>query len=61
MKYTSLLLSVVVVWLLSSCVSREHYILFQDSREYQDAKRIATTYDIRIQSDEQFDISIASK
>ncbi|MBP5764858.1 MAG: polysaccharide biosynthesis/export family protein, partial [Bacteroidales bacterium] len=61
MKYTSLLLSVVVVWLLSSCVSREHYILFQDSREYQDAKRIATTYDIRIQADDQLAISIASK
>ncbi|MBR0038289.1 MAG: polysaccharide biosynthesis/export family protein [Bacteroidales bacterium] len=61
MKYTSLLLSVVAVLLLSSCVAREHYILFQDANEYQDAKRIATTYDIRIQADDQLAIAIASK
>lgn len=52
------LLSVIV---LSSCVSRERYILFQDADDYQDAKRIATTYDIRIQADDQLAISIASK
>ncbi len=49
------------VLLLGSCVSREHYILFQDADDYQDAKRIATTYDIRIQADDQLSISIASK
>lgn len=61
MKYISLLFSLVTVWLLSSCVAREHYILFQDADDYQDAKRIATTYDIRIQADDQLAISIASK
>lgn len=53
--------SLVMVLLLSSCVSREHYILFQDANDYQDAKRIASTYDIRIQADDQLAISIASK
>lgn len=35
--------------------------MFQDADDYQDAKRIATTYDIRIQADDQLAISIASK
>lgn len=47
--------------LLCGCVTREHYILFQDADDYQDAKRIASTYDIRIQADDQLAISIASK
>ena len=61
MKYANLLFALVAVFLLSGCVAREHYILFQDADDYQDAKRIASTYDIRIQSDDQLAISIASK
>ena len=61
MKYTSLLYLLFITFLLGSCVSREHFILFQDADDYQDAKRIATTYDIRIQADDQLAISIASK
>jgi len=61
MKYANLLFAIVVVFLLSGCVARERYILFQDADDYQDAKRIATTYDIRIQADDQLAISIASK
>lgn len=61
MKIANLLFALVAVFLLSSCVAREHYILFQDADDYQDAKRIATTYDIRIQADDQLAISIASK
>lgn len=61
MKHLTLILSVFAALILSSCVSREHYILFQDADDYQDAKRIATTYDIRIQADDQLAISIASQ
>lgn len=61
MKFANLLIAIVAVFLLSGCVAREHYILFQDADDYQDAKRIATTYDIRIQADDQLAISIASK
>ena len=61
MKYASLFLALMATLLLSGCVAREHYILFQDADDYQDAKRIATTYDIRIQADDQLAISIASK
>ncbi len=61
MKFANLLFALVAVFFLSGCVAREHYILFQDADDYQDAKRIATTYDIRIQADDQLAISIASK
>lgn len=61
MKYTSFLYVVLAFFLLCGCVSRERYILFQDADDYQDAKHIATTYDIRIQADDQLAISIASK
>lgn len=61
MKFASFVLMLVALFLLSGCVSRERYILFQDADDYQDAKRIATTYDIRIQADDQLAISIASK
>ncbi len=54
------LMSMAIV-ALSSCVSREHLVLFQDANEYQDPKRIASTFDIRIQSDDQLAISIASQ
>lgn len=47
--------------LLSGCMTREHFILFQDADDYQDARRISSTYDIRIQADDQLAISIASK
>lgn len=61
MKYATLICLVISSLFLSGCVSREHYILFQDANDYQDAKRIASTYDIRIQADDQLAISIASK
>lgn len=51
----------VSVICLSSCVSKEHFVLFQDSDDYLDAKRIASTYDIRIQTDDQLAISISSE
>ena len=57
-SYVFLLVSVV---LMSSCVSKERLVLFQDSNDYLDAKRIASTYDIRIQADDQLAISISSE
>ena len=36
-------------------------MLFQDAEDYLDAKRIASTYDIRIQADDQLAISISSE
>lgn len=56
-----LFMSVVAVVLLSGCMAREHFILFQDADDYQDARRISSTYCIRIQADDQLAISIASK
>lgn len=61
MKYATILFTLFVSLLVCSCVPREHYILFQDADDYQDAKRIASTYDIRIQADDQLAIFIASK
>lgn len=52
---------VLAVVSLSSCVSKEHIVLFQDSKDYLDAKRIASTYDIRIQADDQLAISVSSE
>ena len=51
----------VSVICLSSCVSKDRLVLFQDSDDYLDAKRIASTYDIRIQADDQLAISISSE
>lgn len=62
MKILKLLFaSLVTVTLLSGCMAREHFILFQDADDYQDARRISSTYDIRIQADDQLAISIASQ
>ena len=61
MKYAFSLFAFFVAFMVCSCVPREHYILFQDADDYQDAKRIASTYDIRIQADDQLAIFIASK
>ena len=58
MAYVVTLTAVIAT---SSCVSREHLVLFQDADEYQDPKRIASTYDIRIQADDQLAITIASQ
>ena len=55
------LAAVVAVVALSGCVSREKLVLFQDADDYQDPKRIASTYLIRIQADDQLAISIASQ
>lgn len=57
-SFVMLLVSVVC---LSSCVSKDRLILFQDSDEYLDAKRIGSTYDIRIQADDQLAISVSSE
>ena len=57
-SYVFLLVSVVI---MSSCVSKERLVLFQDSNDYLDAKRIASTYDIRIQADDQLAIAISSE
>lgn len=57
----SFMMLVVTAICLSSCVSKEHLVLFQDSEDYLDAKRIASTYDIRVQADDQLAISIASE
>lgn len=61
MKHTFYLFAVLAAVLLNSCIAREHFVLFQDADDYQDARRIASTYDIRIQADDQLAISIASK
>jgi len=45
----------------TSCLTKERIALFQDADEYLDPKRIATTYDIRIQADDQLSIAIASQ
>lgn len=56
-----LLLSLVALVSMSGCASRERLVLFQDADDYLDAKRIASTYDIRIQSDDRLSIAIASQ
>lgn len=60
-RIMTLVMSAAMVIAVSSCVPREHLVLFQDADEYQDPKRIATTYDIRIQADDQLAITIASQ
>lgn len=45
----------------TGCITKEQVALFQDADEYLDAKRIATTYNIRIQADDQLSIAIASQ
>lgn len=57
---SSVMLTIAVV-LLSGCVSKDRLVLFQDADDYVDAKRIASTYDIRIQADDQLSIAIASQ
>lgn len=51
----------VLVLSLTGCISRERVAMFQDADEYLDPKRIATTYDIRVQADDQLSIAIASQ
>lgn len=60
-RVMTLVTAMVALVAMSSCVSREHLVLFQDAEEYQDPKRIASTYDIRIQADDQLAITIASQ
>ena len=60
-RLASAMMLVLAVVSLSSCVSKEHIVLFQDSKDYLDAKRIASTYDIRIQADDQLAISVSSE
>ena len=60
-RLASFMMLLVSVVCLSSCVSKDRLILFQDSDEYLDAKRIGSTYDIRIQADDQLAISVSSE
>lgn len=52
---------VVVAMSMTGCVTRERVAMFQDAQDYLDPKRIATTYDIRVQADDQLSIAIASQ
>lgn len=45
----------------TGCITKEQVALFQDADEYLDPKRIATTYNIRVQADDQLSIAIASQ
>ena len=56
--YVVVLLTLV---LCTGCITKERVALFQDADEYLDPKRIAATYDIRIQADDQLSIAIASQ
>lgn len=60
-RLATAILIIVSVLSLTGCVSKDRIVLFQDAEEYQDAKRIASTYDIRIQADDQLAISISSE
>lgn len=59
----SFVLSVMLTLVLSltGCISRERVAMFQDAEDYLDPKRIASTYDIRVQADDQLSIAIASQ
>lgn len=56
-----LFVSVLAIICFSGCMSRDRIVLFQDADQYLDAKRIASTYDIRIQVDDRLSIAIASQ
>ena len=60
-RLSSILILFVTLVTMSGCVSKERLVLFQDSDDYLDAKRIASTFDIRIQADDQLAISISSE
>lgn len=52
---------VLVTLLQTGCITKERVSLFQDADDYLDPKRIATTYDIKVQADDQLSIAIASQ
>lgn len=60
-RLASCVMLFISVVCLSSCVSKDRLVLFQDAEQYLDAKRIASTYDIRIQADDQLAISVSSE
>lgn len=60
-RLASAMMLFVTVFCLSSCIDKDRFVLFQDSDRYLDAKRIASTYDIRIQADDQLAIAISSE
>lgn len=60
-RLASCVMLFISVVCLSSCVSKDRLVLFQDAEEYLDAKRIASTYDIRIQADDQLAIAVSSE
>lgn len=60
-RFASVMMLVIALVSLSSCVSKDRLVLFQDSDQYLDPKRIASTYDIRVQADDQLAISVASE
>lgn len=45
----------------TGCITKERITLFQDADDYLDPKRIATTYDIKVQADDQLSIAVASQ
>lgn len=60
-QFASVMMLFLFSVLLCGCVSKDRLVLFQDSDDYLDAKRIASTYDIRIQADDQLAIAISSE
>lgn len=60
-RLASCVMLFISVVCLSSCVSKDRLVLFQDAEDYLDAKRIASTYDIRIQADDQLAIAVSSE
>lgn len=60
-RISSLLVMLLALVAYTGCITKEQVALFQDSDEYLDPKRIATTYNIRVQADDQLSIAIASQ
>lgn len=60
-RYLYVFSLLLTLCLSTSCITKERIALFQDADEYMDPKRIAATYDIRIQADDQLSIAIASQ
>lgn len=57
----SAIVMLVTLVAYTGCITKEQVALFQDADEYLDPKRIAATYNIRVQADDQLSIAIASQ
>lgn len=57
----SFMMTLLALVAYTSCITKEQVALFQDADDYLDPKRIATTYNIRVQADDQLSIAIASQ